>query len=337
MSGCGPLVARARGLSGRLLTRRSLRELAAAGDRRAFVEALSRVGYLAFPANAPAPDDRAVELAIRRVAARRFAVLERWSRECAEVLVPLIENEDRRSLRAIVRGALGAVPHDARTEGLIPTPALPARALDDLALLNDVGAIGAALIAIGHPFAYVVAEAARRERPDLFSLDQAVTRAWAERAHAAARRGDAALRHYVERTIDLANLWAARLLAEQRADADPATIFVPGGRAVAGDDLRFAADAGRLDALGARLAPRLARTPLAAALAPAATRPEEAALSGLIREFHARALRDPLGLAFVIEYALRLRAEHRALLGTLWALALGVPAAGRARAAEAAA
>jgi vacuolar-type H+-ATPase subunit C/Vma6 len=333
----GPLVARARGLSGHLLSRATLRSLAASADREAFVGALTRIGYLAIPPNAPQPDARTVELAVRRVAARRLAVLERWSRDCGDVLAPLVEDEDRRSLRALVRGALGGVPAEARTAGLLPTAALPARALDELALLNDIGAIGAALIALGHPLARVVADEARRERPDLFSLDQAITRAWATRAHISARAGDDALHRYVERTIDLANLWAARLLAAHRADADPTAVFVAGGQVVRADDLRFAVESASLDALGARLASRVARTPLAAALAPDATRPEDATLAGLIHEFHRRALLEPLGLASVIEYVLRLRAEQRALLRVLWALALGVPAERRAHEAEEAA
>jgi vacuolar-type H+-ATPase subunit C/Vma6 len=330
MSAWGPLVARSRGLSGRLLSRATWQALGASGDRRAFTDALVRIGYLAFSPNAPPPDERAVELAIRRVTARRFAVLERWGRDCAGVLVPLIDDEDRRSLRAILRGARGAVPPDQRTAGLIPTGALPARALDELALLNDAGAIGAALLALGHPFARVVAAEAQRERPDLFSLDQALARAWARRAGAAARRADASLRLYVERTVDLENLWAARLLAEQRADAAPEAIFVPGGRLVTPDDLAYGVRTRSLDALVAHLAPRLAHTPLAGALAPGPPSPEDAALAALIGEFHARALRDPLGLALVIVYVLRLRAEHRALLRVLWQLALGVPAARRA-------
>jgi len=337
VSAWGALVARARGLSGHLLSRETLRLLAGSDDRRAFTEALVRIGYLAFAPNAPPPDAWAVEVAIRRVAARRFDVLARWSRDCGDVLVPLLEDEDRRSLRAILRGAVGRVPHDARTAGLIPTAALPARALDELALLNDIGAVGAALIALGHPFGAVVAEESRRELPDLFALDQAIARAWAARATRAAQHGDAALRLYVQRSIDLQNLWAARLLAEQSADADADAMFVPGGGLVTVDDLRYAVATRSVDALAARLAPRVARTPLAAALGPAADAPDDAALAALIAEFRGRARFAPLGLSLVIVYILRLRTEHRALLRTLWQLSLGVPRDLRLRAREAAA
>jgi len=325
VSAWGPLVARARGLSGHLLSRETLRLLAGSDDRRAFTEALVRIGYLAFAPHAPPPDAWAVETAIRRVAARRFDVLARWSGDCGDVLVPLLEDEDRRSLRAILRGAVGRVPHDVRTAGLIPTAALPARALDELALLNDIGAVGSALIALGHPFGAVVADESRRELPDLFSLDQAIARAWAARAARAARHGDAELRLYVQRSIDLQNLWTARLLAEQRADAAADAMFVPGGALVTVDDLRYAVAARSVEALSARLAPRVARTPLAAALGPATDAPDDAALAALIAEFRARARRAPLGLSLVIVYILRLRTEHRALLRTLWQLSLGVP------------
>ncbi len=337
MSDWGPLVARARGLSGRLLTPGSLRALAGCDDRRGFSDALVRIGYLAFPPDAPPPDERAIEVAIRRVAARRFAVLARWSRDGGDVLIPLLEDEDRRSLRAILHGALGRVPHEIRTAGLIPTAALPALALDELALLNDVGAIGAALVALGHPFADAVAEAARRERPDLFSLDQAVARVWATRAVAEAARGDAALRLYVARTIDLQNYWAARLLAEQHADATPDSVFLAGGALVAAGDLQYAVDTKSVEGLAMRLTRRAAGTALAAALSPRARDPDDAALAALIGEFRASGRRDPLGLSFVILYILRLRAEHRALLRVLWQMALGVPGDLRLRALEEAA
>jgi vacuolar-type H+-ATPase subunit C/Vma6 len=328
----GPLVARARGLSGHLLAPDLLRTLAASDDRREFNGALVRVGHLAFLPNAPAPDDRATEIAIRRVAACRFQVLARWSRDCGDVLAPLLEDEDRRSLRAILRGALGGVAHEIRTAGLIPTATLPARALDELALLNDAGAIGAALLALGHPFARAVAEIARREHPDPFALDQAIATAWAARAVKAAVRGDDALRLYVERTIDLQNYWTSRLLAEQHADAAVGAMFVTGGRLVSVDDLQYAASSKSVEGLGTRLARRAAGTALAAALSPRDRDPDDAALNALIAEFRTRSLREPLGLAFVVMYILRLRAEHRTLLRMLWQLALGVPGDARVRA-----
>jgi vacuolar-type H+-ATPase subunit C/Vma6 len=327
----GPLLTRARGLSGHLLSRVTLRTLAAADDRRALSDALARIGYLAFPPNAPPPDDRAIEHAIRRVAARRFDLLERWSRDCDDVLAPVIEDEDRRSIRAVVRGALGTVPPAWRTAGLIPTAALPARALDELALLNDVGAIGAALLALRHPFARVLADQARRERPDLFSLEQAVVRAWAARAGRAARKGDRSLRHYVERQVDLVNACAARLVAEQRSDAEPEALFVPGGTVVTMDDLRFAAAAANVEAIRDRLRPRVRGTPLAVAVAPGTRAPDDAALTALIAEYRTLARREPLGLAPVLLYVMRLRSEHRALQRMLWQLSLGVPTAARLR------
>lgn len=337
MNPWGPLVTRARGLSGHLLSRQTLRSLARSDDRRAFSDALVRLGYLAFPPNAPPPDERAIEHALRRVASRRFDVLERWSRDFEDVLVPVIEDEDRRSIRALVRGALGGVDPALRTLGLIPTMALPARALDELALLNDVGAIGAALLALRHPFAGVVAEQARRERLDLFSFDQAVVRAWAARATRAARAGDRALRHYVERTVDLVNAWAARLLAEQRSDAEAEALFVEGGPMVRMDDLQFASESGSVESLRERLEPRVAGTPLAVALAPGTRAPDEAALMALIAEYRRLSREEPLGLAPVLLYVMRLRAEHRALQRILWQLSLGVPAEQRLRELEEAA
>lgn len=337
MNRWGPLVTRARGLSGHLLAPQTLRSLAGAFDERAFVDALVRIGYLAFPPNHPPPDARAVEGAIRRVAARRFLVLARWSRDCDDVLVPLLDDEDRRSIRALVRGALGGLAPEVRTLGLIPTAALPARALDELALLNDAGAVGAALLALRHPFAHAVAEAARIERPDLFALDQAVAQAWARRATAAARHGDDALRTYVARMIDLQNLWAARLASEQRVDAPAPALFIPGGALISADDIAVAIETQNPEQLVQRLRARVAGTPLAVALTSHDRSPDEAAAQALLDEMHTRSIADPLGLAPVLLYVMRLRAEHRALTRLLWQLSLGVPPAVRVHDVEAAA
>lgn len=337
MTAWGPLVTRARGLSGHLIPHATMRLLAESPDRHAFIDALGRIGYLAFTPNAPAPDDRAVESAIRRVAARRYAILDRWSRDCGDVLAPVLDDEDRRSLRALIRGAVGGVPPAERTRALIPTRALPSRALDELALLNDVGAIGAALLAIEHPLAHAVADEARRERPDLFTLEQAVLRAWAARAASVARHGDHALRHYVQRTIDLHNVWAARVLAEQHSDAEPEALFVPGGAVITAADLHVAANARALEPLREHLARRVSGTPLEAPLAASTRTADEPALTALIDECRAIARRNPLGLAPALVYVMQLRAEHRALLRILWELALGVPPQTRARHLEAAA
>lgn len=330
MNRWGPLLTRARGLAGHLLTPATMRVVAAASDRRAFTDTLAGIGYLAVAPNAPPLDERAVEDAIRRVAARRFAVLERWSRETGDVLRPVIADEERRSIRAIARGAMGNVPAALRTAGLVPTTRLPARALDELALLNDLGAIGAALLTLGHPWGAVVADHARRERPDPFALDQALVAAWAAGAVRTTRHGDRALRRYVERGVDLVNATAARLLAEQRADAEPEAVFVPGGSVVKLDDLRYAVATANLDALRARLHARVTGTPLAAAVETGPESPDDAAQRALLAEFRALARREPLGLAPALVYVMRLRAEFRALLRILWQLSLGVPAPLRA-------
>ncbi|MHB2033092.1 MAG: V0D/AC39 family V-type ATPase subunit [Gemmatimonadaceae bacterium] len=331
MTNWGPLVARARGLSGRLLAPATLHALALSTDGRAFSNALARMAYLAFPSNAPPPDDRAVEAAIRRVIARHMAVLSRWSRDNDDLLVPLLEDEDRRSIRALVRGAMAGVPPDVRTAGLVPTPALPARVLDELALLGDISSIAAVLLALGHPFAGALAAEAHLDRPDLFSIEQAVMRAWAAGALGAARRGDAALRLYVQRMIDVHNLCAARLLAEQRSDATAHALFVSGGALVHLEDLQHAAELRRPESLARRMQARVAHTPLHAALLAPTRAADDAALMALLAEFAGRSRREPLGMGPVICYVLRSRAEQRALLRILWQISLGVPADRRVR------
>jgi len=337
MTAWGDVVTRARGLSAHLLRAAQYAPLCASESVSAFAAQLAALQLARAPGAGVRADEHAIELVLRRRAGARLRVLARWAGDRREQLAPLFDDEDRRALRALLRGAVGGVPPEVRLSGLIPTPTLPVRALEQLAHAGNVATIAAQLLAWRHPFGAALAAEGRRQRPDPLELDMTLARTYAHRARGVARSGDAAMRLFVSRVLDLENLWAALVLAEHRTDVDPASVFVPGGQIVTGDDLRAAATSGSVAKVAARLAPRVVGTPLAVALAAGRRPADDGALDALVREFRRFALREPLGTAPVILFVLRQRAELRNLLRILWGISLGVPRAAIERAVGAAA
>jgi vacuolar-type H+-ATPase subunit C/Vma6 len=328
----GDLVARARGLSGHLLRREQYVSLCAAGSVSALAEQLSALGLVPAPAAGVSSDEHALELALRRRAGARLRILANWAGKRREQLAPLFDDEDRRALRALLRGAIAGVAPEARLAGLVPTPSLPIRALEQLAHAGDIATIAALLVTWRHPFGSALAAEARRQRPDLLQIEMTLVRTFATRANDTARASDAAMHRFVERIIDLENLGAALVIAEHPTDVEPGSMFVVGGRVVTVDDLRLAATSRARADVVARLAPRVASTPLAAALVAGGRPADDSALDAMVAEFHRLALREPLGLAPVILFVLGQRAELRALLRILWSVSLGAPRAAIERA-----
>lgn len=326
MTDWGDLVARARGLSTHLLSATQLAELADCADLPAFAALAAEYGAIEPLADPRFVEPHALELAARRRATVRFALIMRWARERMTALTPLMDDEDRRAVRALARGAVGGVPGPERMAGLVPTPSLPVRALEELSRAGDLATIGALLIAWRHPFGPVVSDEGARQTVDLFRFEIALARAAANRARACAGTADSAMRHFVERTIDLENLSAALVLAGHHTDASPASVFISGGALVALNDLTFAANATSPDAIVQHLSIRLRdEPPLLAALHPGGRTGAEAALAAMIGEFRLRSLREPLGLAAVIAFWLRQRAELGALQEAAWRITMGVP------------
>ena len=326
MTDWGDLVARARGLSTHLLSATQLAQLADCADLATFAALAAEYGAIEPLADPRVAEPHALELAARRRATQRFALIVHWARERMTALTPLLDDEDRRAVRALARGAVGGIPGPERMAGLVPTPLLPVRALEELSRAGDLATIGALLIAWRHPFGAVVSEEGTRQTVDLFRFEVALARAAAQRARACAGTADSAMRHYVQRTIDLENLSAALVLAGHHTDASPASVFISGGALVTLDDLTFAVDTASPDAIAQRLATRVrGAPPLLAALRPGARTADDAALSAMIGEFRRRSLREPLGLAAVIAFWLRQRAELRALQQITWRITMGVP------------
>lgn len=325
MTSYSDLVARVRGLNTRLLPESAIELAAGCGDLASLANQLVALRVITPGAAMTAPQPRDLELALRRRAGARLHIMERWAGSRADRLAPLLDDEDRRSLRALARGAAAGIDPEARVTALIPTSTLPLRALDELSRLGDLTALAAALLAWNHPFAHALTEAVNRPHPDLFHIELALANAFAERAVSTARRADAPMRHFVERSIDLDNLWSLLLLSEHEMDVTVDDVFLAGGALVTRDDFALALSTHDRNRVLAQLGPRVAGTPLTAALDPLAREAEDAALDALVVEFRRMARREPLSLAPVIVFVLRQRVELRALTRLIWSVTLRVP------------
>ncbi len=314
------LNARARGLDARRLAPAVLEAMEHAPDLEVLRTALVRHGWTAGEAHASASD---LEGVLRRGAAERLRLLSRWAGRRVEALAVLYGDEDRRSLRALLRGAVAGVPAAARLAGLIPTPSLPGPWLEILAKLSTPAEMASQLVERGHPWGAALRAEASTAHPSLCALEHAINVEFARRALSAARRGGAELRDYVRLVIDLDNAWSALLLAEQGGDLDPARFWVAGGMRLGRTAFEAAAAAG-VSAARARLAALFEGTRLGEAWRTEGD-VERAVLEGLIAEVLRAARLNPLSAAVVVLFALRLRIECIRLWGAAWSIGLQVP------------
>ena len=320
------LDARARGLATHLLTQAELDVLTQAPDLAALAEELGRRDYLVEEGPATAV---ALELALRRAAAARLRILARWAGPRVAALAVWFEDEDRRSLRALLRGAVQGAPADERLAGLIPTPTLPERALRELARQNKPGAIAALLTAWRNPYGSTLLPEASAAQPDLLRLELLLNRTFAGRATRAARN-TGLLAAFVRETIDLENAYTALVLATEGKDVTAKEAFLQGGERLSIAAFEVAAATGEAAEAMRRLAASFAATPLAQVFGRRAGDPgrlEEAVLRIRVRAL-VRAMRtEQLGPAPLLAYALRLRAELIDLRRIIWGLALAAPRA----------
>jgi vacuolar-type H+-ATPase subunit C/Vma6 len=324
------LNARAAGLRTHLLDRTQLHTLAESPDIATLADGLRGSGFPLEPTAAAEP--ATLELAVRRWAAAQLAILARWGGPRTAALAVVYEDEERRSLRALVRGAVAGAEPPHRIAGAIPTPSLPERALAELARQAAPGAIAALLVAWRHPYGAPLRDAlggrAGAREPDLLRLELALNHCFAARAPRLAGRAGA-LADYVRETLDLENALAALVLAGREDDLTPRDAFLAGGRLVTIAAFEEAVATGGPARAAARLATALRGSPLAAPLSAAPSDPtgvEDAALRARILAWHQAARRNPLGPAPVLAYALQLRAQTVDLRRAIWGVALGAPA-----------
>jgi vacuolar-type H+-ATPase subunit C/Vma6 len=319
--------ARARGLGTRLFTRGQLESLTHAGDAAALTNACRQLG-LPLAATREIATSAELELAVRRWAAAALHILARWAGPRVAALAVIYEEEDRISLRAILRGAMRGAAAETRLAGLVPTPTLPERALEELARQLTPAAAAALLSAWRNPYGAPLAGPAAAAHPDLFLLDLELDRTFAARALAAAQRADGELTAHVRETVDLTNAVTALVLAVAGRDVVPKDAFLPGGQRVSIGAFEEAAALGEPGAAGLRLARALSPTAVAEPFRHVAT--DLAGLEGhllrvRIRELARQTRRSPLGPAPVLWFALRLRAQVMDLQRIIWSAPLAVP------------
>ncbi len=255
MSALVALGARARGLGLHLFTRPELEAMAGA-DEAGLVRALAASGKLLVP---PAPGG--LDLAVQQTAARHLATLRRWGPDEA-VLEAYEAAADLRSLRALVRGAVQGAAVAARVEGLTPTRTLPVKLLEVLARQPTPARVAAHLFMTGHPDGARLSKLTRaKSAPELLALDRALVEGFAERASAAAARGDAVLGAWVRGQLDASNVATALVLAGAH-EAEPKRWYVRGGEALVEADFVAAAGAPDPAQASARLQRALAKTAL---------------------------------------------------------------------------
>lgn len=322
------LVARAKGLSTRLLSRQTLDALADADDLDAFARTLARVSPPRESAAAPR-DVFAIEHAIGQTAQRYLDTLHRWREQAAGVLDIHAAYQDRHSLRAMLRGAAEGAPPSARLRGSLPTTSLPQPALARLALASSPADVVRELVLLRHPDARRLVPRVQVSQVDLFAVDVALLAGFADRATRAAARADQQARDFVHAQIDAGNVQNALLLAGGSGDVVPAAVFVRGGRWLSEQAFVTAAAASQPERALTQLAAALAASPLASAL------PAVAVDAAVDRLFHINMLRhltraarlEPLSTAPVLRVLLLIDAQNRDLRALAWGAEMRVPSA----------
>ena len=324
----GDVNARARGLALHLLTRDELVQLTDSCDLDELASRLHRAGIGEVPQGRGACAS-SLELAVRRTAAARLALMARWCGKRSERLVVIFEDEDRRSLRALLRGASAGAAAERRLSGLIPSPSLPERALEELARLRTPGEIVAILALWRNPYAKALQAEVGRLEPGLLRLELALGRCFASRAIRAARWECRELRRFVTEAIDIENVVSALLLAPGSTDVELEEAFLAGGTHVAREVFLSACSSGSTDASAGALAGSLKSTPFAEPLRRHAREPakvERALFRARLREWMQEARFNPLSPAPFLAYMLRLRAQVMDLQNIVWGMAIGAPA-----------
>jgi vacuolar-type H+-ATPase subunit C/Vma6 len=323
--------ARARGLATHLLRRADLLRAAAAGGWLAAARALLGRGYPADPTSAIAsPDD--FDREVGRVAARRLGILARWLAARRPALAVVYGDEERRSIRALLRGAVQGSAPEARLRGLLPTAGLSERALGLLSRADSPAGLVHALLRLGHPAGRALEAAAPHGSAasggwlGLLRMEVALSRLFAARATRAARRGGRLVRRFAAALIDLENLWTLDGLGDWSADVAPADLFLPGGEIVSRARFVELASVPGPARRRAELKVALRRTAFARLFEPDNRLGSEGrALAAMIAWLRSEARREPLGPAVLLEVVERIRAEAHDVRAAVGGAQLAAP------------
>ena len=328
------LVARAKGLAGRLVPRQTLETLATAEKLEAFVQSLSRLGTAIDPIGEPA-DVFAVERAIGRTASRHLWTLYRWQEGTPGVLDVFAAHQDRRSLRALLRGAAAGAASEARIRGLLPTSSLPQRALTELARQPSPSAVVQQLVLLTHPDGSRLLPLVQTSQVDLFAIDVALLGGFADRARRIAIRADQVLREFVCLLIDAGNAENALLtVGEPDDEIDPSAFFVRGGQWLSVDAFLAVTRAASFQQAVIALTGALARSPLALSPSDVATdlaRVDRTFVGATLKWLARRSRIEPLSTAPLLRMLMLVETQSRDLRVLAWGAALGTPPSLRAQ------
>jgi vacuolar-type H+-ATPase subunit C/Vma6 len=321
------LVARAKGLSTRLLSRQTLETLAEADDLDTFAHNLSRLVPELESVAVPV-DVFALERAVAHTAHRHLETLARWRERAVGVLDIYAASQDRHSLRALLRGSAAGAPPSARLRGSLPTTSLPQPVLTRLATASSPADIVRELVLLDHPDARRLLPLVQASQVNLFAVDTALLVGFADRATRAAARADQRARDFVHILIDAGNVQNALLLAGESADVVAAHVFVRGGRWLSEQAFVAAAGAKQSERALTLLAAALAASPLASALPVVAS--EVAALERLLlvetlRHLTRAARLEPLSTAPLLRILILIEAQSRDLRALAWGAQMRTP------------
>ena len=311
-----------------MVPRDALERLADAGDLAGFARGLVRLGAAIDPVG-ETPDIFTIERAIERTASRYIRTLHRWQTRSPGVLDLVNADRERRSLRALLRGAVQGAPFEARVAGLLPTSSLPLPVLIALARQASAAAVVKRLMFFRRPHADRLLALAGSARPNLMAIEVALLEDYADCATRAAARGDDILRQFVHSRIDVINAQNALLMCGGPRELGPGDGFVGGGRWLTRPDFVSASAAESQDAARAYLRTALAKTPLAPLLG--------AVLSGMAqmeRTFLAETLKQltrasrlaPLSSAPLLRVLVRIETQSHDLRALAWGAFLDTPA-----------
>lgn len=323
----GPLNARSRGLGASLLPRSVLRDAAGADSPGALAGRLSRAGYPPDRGDLPSTAE-GMDRAVGRVHGWRLAVLHRWAGDLRERLPVVFEAEDRRSVRALLRGIREGASPERRLRGLVPTPGLPRPALERMAEARSPEGLSELLRDEGHPMADALADAVSPtpSPTDLYRAELELDRTFARRA-AGAASGERKLREFAARIVDRSNAWTLLLADAAEGEPGPDELHLPGGEAFPQerftDIYRVEDREERRQLVAEELGGRAGELLSDPTVSPA--RLADRLLDADIRRIRNRARRAPLGPWPFLHLVLRSRAEARDLRNLVWSSAMGAP------------
>ncbi len=315
--------ARSRGLMTRLLDRSQLESLTRSADPDALSAQLLRM------TGGSARQPTSVDSLVHRMNGDLLLALSRWA-TYHDQLSLLFEDEDRRNLRILLRGAAQGISPSARLTGLLATPSLRADVLRDLATAGSVAEVVRRLSARSHPSSNFLREAIEREPSSLLAVEHALARCFAQRALALTRHRARPLRAYVRGTIDLENVWSLLMAGEAPSEewAEPA--FLSGGAALSRSHFIEVARAPSSTERRRAIATLFLGRPLAQAFAdesaPVSTL-EARVLAARIDEQRRRSRIAPNSAAPCLLYVLRLRAQAWNLRRIAWGKSMALPPA----------